>query len=127
LKQVNFLKKRVEVHNEWVHNTTEPLDDEFWIRKWDSKHNFNNHTYSNKEGYYSCPTHLVAREWIRLNFNLWIQVEFGKDEDNVWFGWYIYSLDKNYNYDCLANSESGFDSPANAIDDGLKYVLTNLI
>lgn len=116
-------KFNIEVHKEWVHNTTEPLDDEFWIRTWDSTHNFNNH----KGEHYSCPTNFVASEWVRLKYNLWIQIEFGKDEDKVWFNWCIYSLEKNYNYEPIAESECGLDSPVEAMDEALEYVLTNLI
>jgi hypothetical protein len=42
----------------------------------------------------SAPTHSIAIEWLRINFGIWIEITYGKDSNEVWFDYNIYSLIK---------------------------------
>ena len=86
-------------------------------------------TYHNVYHVLSVPEIWQVVEWMRVESSIWIQVEFGKDEDFVWFNWYIHSLEKNYNYDCLVNDseKSGANTPQEAYQAAIKYALNNLI
>ena len=87
-----------------------------------------------KDPYYSCPTHSIALEWIRVNFGVHIRVErnyrrplldepapepvFTVDIDNL-------HSKSGKAYSDVVNGY--FDTPQKAIEAGLLYALTNLI
>lgn len=70
---------------------------------------------------YSRPTHAVAIEWIRVNFNIWIWITVINEK-------YTWSLEYISKYDDRVKlTNSDFNSPQEATEAALLYVLTNLI
>jgi hypothetical protein len=78
------------------------------------------------EDSFAAPEQWQVVEWLRVNHGIWIQIEFGKDEDQIWFDWYIYKLELGYDYS-NESSYSGFNSPQEATSAAINYVLNNLI
>jgi hypothetical protein len=72
-----------------------------------NNNNYNwNIKYSYETNQYSNPTQNIAIEWIRTNFNIWIEIRFGKDHNQVWFDYDIYSLIKPRKDDLLSDDEN---------------------
>lgn len=72
----------------------------------------------------NCPTHALAIEWIRVNFGVWVVVNFANGNK-----WYFdcnrigFSGEKKRIY----SSDYDYSSPQEATEVALKYVLEELI
>lgn len=76
-------------------------------------------------GFMSRPTHVIAIEWICVNFGIWIYAS-SKDDFSEWV-WRI-DFDNWDMYKNKATSELAFyPTPQDATEAALKYVLENLI
>lgn len=69
--------------------------------------------------YYSC-THALAIEWLRVNFGIWIMIDPDMDNNRCWFQ----IVSKEYVGD---GNTYFFNTPQEAIEAALLYVLKNLI
>lgn len=79
-----------------------------------------NHKNFTKE-IYSAPTHALAIEWVRINFEVYISPSYA--EGNKKYGYQIFTLDDSY---MIAQMYS-YSSPEEAAEAGLLYVIENLI
>lgn len=79
------------------------------------------HSYnsSNKKDEICSPTHALVIEWIRVNFDIWISVDYTKE--SKWF----------YNIVLLSedggNIKTNFNSQTEAYSEAIEYTLKNLI
>jgi hypothetical protein len=64
-------------------------------------------------------THQVVVEWLRVNHGIWIYVKYG-------FGC-EYFVEKYDNSDTLLYNDGTYNSPKEATEAGILYVLNNLI
>lgn len=84
----------------------------------------------------SRPTHALAIEWIRVNHNIWIEIyptviEYNESKDKLKWTWRGQGLDKFYHNSRLKDTSfrdtTYYNSPQEAVESALKYVLTELI
>jgi hypothetical protein len=77
--------------------------------------------YNSKgEAYTSHPTHALALEWLRVNFGIWIMIEPDTANSRCWFP----IVSKEYVGD---GNTDFFNTPQEALEAALLYVLKNLI
>jgi hypothetical protein len=87
--------------------------------------NYNwNQKYDYETNQYSRPTHALAIEWIRVNFNIAISTD--NLIDNKYYFSYRNTNTKNY-ASRTGCSEDGYDSPQEATEAALLYTLQKLI
>lgn len=102
------------------------LDGQFWINS-----NLLNESITGKPKpvFIPCPTHALAIEWIRVNFGISIEINLSFN-GNEWL-WESSKFGKTINtkqtFKNLLESGSGFNSPQEATEAALLYVLKNLI
>ncbi len=126
-------EKRFDIFTEavWVeyHQNTEYYNKGVVFEKSGILHGRNSYHYNNEYySIYSSPSQALAIEWIRINFNIWIHCishEVGK---------WCYHIGKTtagkIHPRICENGEYGledFDSPQEATEAALLYVLQNLI
>jgi hypothetical protein len=137
--QGKLLKEKgfdIAVKSEWIHNTTEPLDDEFYIRHWGCEHNFNSlENHSNT----SAPEQWQVVEWLRVEKGIWVNVEPCMSIQSDWrtliegtfsFMFSIrYATEKLYLefHEKSMLFEKGFNSPEEAYSAAFDYILNKLI
>ena len=115
-----LLKKhgfRVPVKKNWIHNTTEPLDDEFYTRSWDSAHDFN------AGDHLSCPTQAVAMEWIFINFGIFIDLCIF--DSHFWIR--IQKKEGKVLHNIINEPKDDFKTIGEAYNAGLSYILTTIL
>lgn len=69
----------IPVNYEWVHNTAEPLDDEFFISYYENKHNFNE--FKNL----SAPTQSLLQKWLREKHKIHLSIVYSHDHNKYSF------------------------------------------
>lgn len=69
-------------------------------------------------------THSLAIEWLRVNFGIWVVINFA-NKDQWYFDCKKVGLTSGKEY--LYKSDYNYSSPQEAIEYGLKYVLEELI
>lgn len=72
------------------------------------------------EGYCDAPTHALAVEWIRINFGIWITITSISQES-----WQCHITKKGDSLGKLYFED--FNSPQEATESALKYILEELI
>lgn len=96
----------------------------------------NNRPYKNSElanwklpyGEFSRPTHTLAKDWIELNFGIWIEIfwDVVDSEENNVLNWnYAISKIGNMEFENIIGRD--FTSYQEATEAALKYTLQNLI
>ena len=78
------------------------------------KYHYNSH-YGKTNTNVSRPTHQMAIEWIRINFNIYITAKLNHRKKYYW------ALDD------VGDTSYEFNSPQEAIESALSYILKNLI
>lgn len=74
------------------------------------------------------PTIQKAVEWLRINFNVWISIQIGHDENNIWYNAYLEKVEKSYDFTSINNdTDLGGDTPQQAYEAALLYVLKEVI
>jgi hypothetical protein len=74
----------------------------------------------------SAPTHALTIEWLRVNFGIWINIDVIDDE-------YRYSIEKTsgiidtLKFNLFKGSLFDFNSPQEATEAALKYILEELV
>lgn len=71
----------------------------------------------------TAPTHALAIEWLKVNFGIWIYIKF----DCACRKWYYIIQNTNNINEIDTRNNSIFNSPQEAIEAALKYVLEGLI
>ena len=82
------------------------------------------------EEWYSCPTQQMAMSWLREAKNIHIMPTIGCDVDRtprIFYGIVIALFNDYGNIDYRTTDENEYDSPEEAIEAALEYVLKNLI
>ena len=90
--------------------------------------------YIEEEFLCSRPTHSLAIKWIRENFGIYIKIDwFIKEDNSIDWDFSIQkvgpNIDKKGNSEYLKyyDEEIGYNSPEEAIEAALKYVLKTLV
>lgn len=100
------------------------IDEEFRIYPIQNKskklYKCGEHIAGKSENVYLAPTHSLAIEWLRVNFGIWITITSISQES-----WQCHITKKGDNLDKLYFED--FNSPQEAIEIGLKYILEELI
>lgn len=81
------------------------------------------------KGYYLCPTHQMAIDWICENFNIWITTAPMINEDNKWSAdIYVKKTFNSLKWLMPFCGELSFcDTPEESIEEAIKYVLEKMV
>ena len=76
--------------------------------------------------YYLAPLQYELQKWLREKHKLHIIITLGHDENSIWHDYSVLLMDKSYDYNPLASSESGLSSYEEALEaalcDGLNLI-----
>ena len=137
--EVSKLLKEKEFDVECLHFYTKPKSKMYGIdehgRAYPIKntskklYTFGQHASSKDDNVYLAPTHALAIEWIRVNFGIWIEVPHINTYGVNRFHIIVWKYNEE-DYHSIYTEDGGyivFDSPQEATEAALKYVLEILI
>lgn len=115
----------IPVRGYWIHNTTEPLDDEYYISHFDYPHDYNG------ENSLSAPHQSVLQKWLREVHGIHIIVEPFHNDLNKFTSYCVQTTNDIFNYKLevfrINMERTGeiiitYDSFEDALQEGLKLV-----
>ena len=110
----------IGVNDEWVHNTNEPLDNEYYTRHWSDRYNFNKHDYI------SAPSQSLLQRWLREKHNIHVSSDLNDSTPtNINFVYCVTTSYNNWNSENYGNYTSTklFNSYEEALEEGLLIAL----
>lgn len=73
------------------------------------------------------PTYDQVVNWFLDEYNLWIEINMGKDENSVWFDWSIHNAktvsDYEQDYEEISESDEGLSSRETALCQAIEYAI----
>ncbi len=76
---------------------------------------------------FAAPNQSVLQKWLREKHNFHIEISLGHDENEIWYDFHIYKIEKTLNHDILSASESGLNSYEEALEIGLLEILSKFL